>query len=228
MTRRGIWHGILLGLALGSGYVLQTFGLLTASATVSGFITGMFVVFTPLIARILLGQRTNRFTWLAVALAVAGLGLLALRGWSIGIGELLTMGCALFFGLHIVGLGAWARQDEAYGLAFIQIATVAMISAAAAAPNGVNIPLRLEVWGAVAVTAVFATAAAFIVQTWAQSLVPPTPAAVVMTMEPAFAGIFGVALGGDALTLRIIAGAGCVLAAMFVVQMKRIPTTRQG
>jgi drug/metabolite transporter (DMT)-like permease len=100
---------------------------------------------------------------------------------------------------------------------------VAVISLAVAAPHGINVPARAEVWGAVAVTAILATATAFLVQTWAQSIVPPTPAAVVMTMEPVFAGIFGVALGGDALTVRVVAGAACVLAAMFVVQVKRAP-----
>ena len=228
ITRRSLLRGTLLGLALGSGYVLQTFGLVTSSATVSGFITGMFVVFTPILSAVLLRQRTTRYTWLAVTLAVVGLALLALRGWSLGRGELLTLGCALFFGLHIVGLGAWASEDDAYALALIQVVTVGLISAAAAAPDGINIPARVEVWAAVAVTAVFATAAAFVAQTWAQSLVPATPAAVVMTMEPVFAGIFGVVLGGDALTPRIVAGATCILAAMFVVQLKQSSAPRQG
>jgi drug/metabolite transporter (DMT)-like permease len=223
MTRQGLLRGFLLGLALGAGYVLQTFGLLTASATVSGFITGMFVVFTPLVSWALLHQRAGWNTWLAVALAVAGLALLALHGWSAGIGELLTLGCALFFALHIVGLGAWAPRHQAYGLAFIQIVTVGSASLLVALPHGIDAPLRIEVWGAIAITAVLATAAAFLIQTWAQSIVPPTPAAVVMTMEPVFAGIFGVAFGGDAFTLRIIAGAVCVLTAMFLVQMSQAP-----
>jgi drug/metabolite transporter (DMT)-like permease len=216
---------VLLGIALGLGYITQTFGLLSASASVSGFITGMFVPLTPVMAWLLLSHKTNRITWLAVVLATIGLALLGLHGWSIGIGELLTLGCAIFFAIHIVGLGEWSARHETYGLTLIQISTVAVISLIAAAPGGVALPPDGGVWMAVGLTAVLATAIAFLVQTWAQSLVSPTRAAVVMTMEPVFAGIFAVVIGGNHLTLQVIGGAICVLAAMFMVQLKSLPSS---
>lgn len=227
MTRSELSRATALGTALGAGYVMQTYGLLSASATVSGFITGLFVVFTPIISWVLLRHRTGRNMWLAVGLACAGVALLGLNGWSVGTGELLTLGCALFFAIHIVGLGTWAPLRNPYAFAFIQITTVAAISLVLAAPRGINVPFESEVWSALAVTAVFATAVAFVVQTWAQSLVSPTHAAVIMTMEPVFAGIFGVALGGDHLTLRIVVGAAFVLAAMFVIQVKQAKRSLQ-
>jgi drug/metabolite transporter (DMT)-like permease len=222
MSWAGIWHGILLGVILGLAYVTQTYGLLSVSASVSGFITGMYVVLTPVIAWLLLKQKINIVTWLSVLLAFTGLALLSLHGWAVGIGELLTLGCALFCALHIIGLGIWSSRHDVYGLATVQIATVAVISLLASIPGGISVPPNASVWGTIAITAVFATALAFIIQTWAQSLVPATPAAVVMTMEPVFAGVFGITLGGNDLTWRIALGAGCVLAAMFMVQFTSI------
>jgi drug/metabolite transporter (DMT)-like permease len=220
LTRRSLWQGFVLGIFLGLGYITQTFGLLSASAAVSGFITGMFVVITPVMAWLILRHSVNRNTWLAVVLATFGLALLGLHGWAVGNGELLTLGCAIFFAIHIVLLGAWSSNNETYSLTLVQIATVAIISLLVSAPGGITLPPDSGVWIAVGITAVLATALAFLVQTWAQSLVSPTSAAVVMTMEPVFAGIFAVIFGGNELTIRILIGAACVLAAMFIVQLK--------
>jgi len=222
-----LWHGVVLGLVLGSGYITQTYGLLWASAAVSGFITGMFVVLTPVMAWLILRQRIHWNAWFAVGLAAVGLALLGLHGWSVGLGELLTFGCAVFFAVHIVGLGYWSPRHDTYRLTVFQIGTVAVVSLIAAAPGGVALPPDAGVWGAVGLTAVLATAIAFLVQTWTQALVPPTRAAVVMTMEPVFAGIFAVVFGGNQLTLRIIGGAACVLAAMLIVQIRSVPASQK-
>jgi len=220
MSRRGWWRGIVLGILLGMAYITQTQGLLYTSPAISGFITGMSVVFTPVVAWLLLRQKIGPRTWLAVGLACLGLALLSLHGWDFGTGELLTLACAIFVAFHIIGLGQWSAEHETYGLAFIQIATVAVISLIAAASGGITLPPDAEVWRTIGITAILATAVAFFVQTWAQSLVSPTHAAVVLTMEPVFAGVFSVALGGEQLTLRTILGALCVLAAMLIIQLK--------
>lgn len=220
VSRRQLWRGAVLGTLLGLAYITQTYGLRTTSAAVSGFITGMAVVFTPIVAWLLLRDVVSFKTWVAVALACAGLALLSLHGWAFGTGELLTLACALFLAFHIIGLGRWSAQHEPYGLALIQIATVAVISLIAAAPGGFTLPPDAEVWRTIGMTAVLATSLAFLVQTWAQSLMSATHAAVIMTMEPVFAGVFAVVIGGEHLTLRTIGGAVCVLAAMFIVQLK--------
>jgi len=212
-------HGVVLGLALAAGYVAQTYGLRRTPATVSGFITGLFVVFTPLCAGLVLRRRVDVVSWLGVGVATAGLALLSLHGLSVGRGEAITLLCAIAFALHIVGLGEWSTARDAYGLAVVQLSTVAVISAVAAAPDSLAPPPDSGVWGAILLTALAATAIGFFVQTWAQAHLAPTRAAVVMTMEPVFAGIFGVAFGGDDLTVRIVVGAVLVLAAMFLVEL---------
>ena len=220
VTRLELLRGVGLGTVLGLGFIAQTYGLRYTSAAISGFITGMFVVLTPVMSWILLRRKTNRNTWMVVALATAGLALLSLNGWSVGIGELLTLGCAVFFAIHIVGLGEWSSQYEPYTFSLLQIGTVAVISLIAAIPEGIAVPPDPEVWIAIGITGVLATAVAFFVQTWAQSLVSATRAAVVMTMEPVFAGFFAVVIGGNQLTLRAIVGAACILAAMFIINLK--------
>ena len=219
-SREQLKHGFLLGLALGAGYITQTYGLLYASATVSGFITGMFVVLTPLISWIILRKNINRKNWLAVILATVGLAFLSLRGWAVGPGEVLTLACAIFFAIHIVGLGEWSVKHDAYNLAVLQIGTVAVVTLLAASPDGITLPPDAGIWGIVALTAILATALAFLVQTWAQSLLSPARAAVIMTMEPVFAGFFGVLIGGNTITVQIIVGAVCILAAMLLVTLK--------
>jgi drug/metabolite transporter (DMT)-like permease len=220
VTRLELLRGVGLGTILGLGYIAQTYGLRYTSAAISGFITGMFVVLTPVMSWILLRRKTNRSTWMVVALATVGLALLSLNGWSVGIGELLTLGCAVFFAIHIVGLGEWSSQYEPYAFSLLQIGAVAVISLIAATPGGIAVPPDPGVWEVVGITGVLATAVAFFVQTWAQSLVSATRAAVVMTMEPVFAGLFAVVIGGNRLTLRTLAGAACILAAMFIINLK--------
>jgi drug/metabolite transporter (DMT)-like permease len=184
----------------------------------------MFVVFAPLISSVLLKRRVGTIAWLAVAVSTAGLALLGLRGWALGPGELLTLLCAFFFGLHIVGLGEWTKGQDAYALALIQIATVGVVSTAAALPEGLQLSWNLDLWLAIIVTSVLATGLAFVVQTWAQSVLPPTQAAVILTLEPAFAGVFAVILGGERLSFLMIAGGLCILGANWLTLIPRPPT----
>ena len=218
MSRRGWAVGTLLGLALGGGYLAQTYGLRTTPASVSGFITGMFAVFTPLVAALVLRRHIAGRSWLAVALATLGLALIALHGLSIGAGELLTLGCALAFAVHIVGLGEWSADFDAFGLTFVQLLTVTLLCAVFAAAHSLAAPPDLGVWGAVLLTGLAASAFGFAVQTWAQAHLHSVRVAVVLTMEPVFAGLFGVAIGGDHLGVRTIVGALCVVGAMLMVE----------
>jgi drug/metabolite transporter (DMT)-like permease len=212
-------HGVILGVALAAGYVAQTFGLERTPATVSGFITGLFVVFTPLCSGLLLRRKVGATAWFAVGVATIGLALLSLRGVSVGTGELITLLCAVSFALHIVGLGEWSTPGDAYGLAVVQLSTVAVVSIVIAAPSSLAPPPDAGAWGAILLTSLAATALGFFGQTWAQAHLLPTRAAVVMTMEPVFAGVFGVAIGGDVLGPRTVVGALLVLAAMYLVEL---------
>lgn len=213
------WRGLVLGLLYGVAQILQTAGLAHTAASVSGFVTGMYVVMTPLFAAVLLRHRVRLPAWVAVLLATAGLGLLALRGFSFGYGELLTLASAALYALHIVGLGAWSSGKDALGLAVVQMAVIAMVCGVAAVPGGFVLPAGPGDWMSVVYMALVAGAFALVMQTWSQAHLPPTRAAIVMCMEPVWAAVFAVLFGGESVTLRLLAGGGLILAAMYVTEL---------
>jgi drug/metabolite transporter (DMT)-like permease len=217
LGRRGWSRGIILGLALAGGYVTQTLGLRYTSAAVSGFLTGLQVVFTPLLAWLLLRHRPGARAWVATLLAVGGLAVMSLHGLTFGLGQLLTVAAALLFAGQIVGLGFWSSAQDAYGLATVQLLTVAACCWTATLPHGPRAPARLSDWGAIVVTAVVATAIAFVVQSWAQSQLSTTRTAVVLTMEPVFAALVAWSVG-EKLGWSVVAGGGLVVVAMLVCE----------
>ena len=213
------WHGTALGLLYGLAQLLQTEGLRTTSASVSGFLTGMYVVLTPLLGALLLGARVGRTAWSAVALATVGLGVLSLQGLAVGGGEALTLASAALYALHILGLGRWSRSGNALGLTVVQLWAVAAVCLVGAVPGGVALPDRTGDVAVLLYMALVAGAAALVVQTWAQARMSAERAAVVMTMEPVWAGLFAVTLGGEALGPRVLVGGALVLAAMYLVEL---------
>lgn len=218
LTRESRRHAVVLGGLYGVAQILQTAGLAHTAASVSGFITGMYVVATPLFAAVLLRTRITALTWAAVALATAGLGVLTLNGLSIGYGEAITLVAAMLYALHIVGLGAWSAPGQALGMSIVQLMVIAVVCLVATAPDGVVLPSEPRDWLSVVYMAVFAGAAALVGQTWAQSILPPTRSAIIMSMEPVFAAFFAVLLGGESLTLRMVLGGLMVLGAMLVIE----------
>jgi drug/metabolite transporter (DMT)-like permease len=220
LSRRQLWRGAVLGAIYGSGQLLQTWGLSMISPSVSGFVTGMYVVFTPILATVLLRQRMPPVVWLAVGMATLGLALLSLNGFSVDKGVWLTLLSALLYGLHIVGLGHWSRADEAFGLSAVQMAVIALVCLLATAGHGgPMLPPDRSAWMATLYMALIAGAGAMLMQTWAQAHLPATRAAIVMTTEPVFAAGFAVLLGVDALSWRMLVGGGLVLAAMYLVEL---------
>ncbi|GAA4366580.1 DMT family transporter [Nocardioides caricicola] len=212
-------QAVVLGGLYGVAQILQTAGLAHTPASVSGFITGMYVVATPLFAAVLLRNKITGTTWAAVLLAFAGLAVLTLDGFSIGYGEALTFVAAMLYALHIVGLGAWSNARDALGLAILQVVMVAVICLVASAPGGIVLPDNRQDWLAVVYMAVFPAALALLGQTWAQAHLSATRTAIVMSMEPVFAAFFAVLLGGESFTLRMATGGAMVLAAMLLVEV---------
>ncbi|MGW4128589.1 DMT family transporter [Amycolatopsis japonica] len=226
LSRRQWGHGVLLGLALSAGYIGQTYGQQTTSASMAGFITGMAVVFTPVIAGLLLRQRISRTIWCAVAIATAGLATMSLRGFAIGPGEGLTLLGALFFALHIVVLSEWSTAKDAYALTVVQLGVAGLLCLALSSPDGIDFPADGGFWASVIGLAVVATSAGYLIQAWAQSRLSASVAALVLTLEPVFAGVFGVLLDNDELTVRIIVGAALVVGAMFLAEFRSSPSVK--
>ena len=128
MNRDLILRAGVAGIFLGSGYIFQTLGLERAGAAITGFVTGLYIVLTPIFASIFLRQRVDRFTWICIAIATIGLALLSIRGWSVGFGELLTFISAIFFAIHIIALSKWSSGRDAYAMTVVQLAMCAIVS----------------------------------------------------------------------------------------------------
>jgi drug/metabolite transporter (DMT)-like permease len=219
LTARQWLQGAALGTVYGLAQILQTVGLAHTAASVSGFLTGMYVVFTPLLAAAVLRRPVGRVTWIAVAAATVGLAALSLRGFALGFGETVTLASAVLYAVHILGLGAWSVGRDAIGLSVVQMGAIALICTLFALPGGITIPTTGADWTGMLYTALVAGALALVVQTWAQAHLPATRAAVIMTMEPVFAAGFAVAFGGESPTARMLLGGGLVLAAMYLVEL---------
>jgi drug/metabolite transporter (DMT)-like permease len=215
-------RGVLLGVALGLGYVTQTIGLEQSTAAITGFFTGLYIVLTPVFAWLLLRQKIASKVLLGVIIATIGLGVITLGGLGFDVGTISLLACAILFALHIVGLGRWSPGRDTYALTVVQLATVAVICWIGALFNpsdpGFQAPPDADVWNAVLFTAIFATAIAFFVQTWAQSIMDASRVAIILTTEVVFAALFAVALGQEVLSLRTVIGGALMVIAMLIVE----------
>lgn len=217
-----VGKGLLIGSALGAGYIFQTLGLERTTPAITGFITGLYVVLTPLLAFIFLKERLTLAMWGYIFLAVIGLAVLSVQGWSVGFGELLVLISALFFGIHIILLGKWSKGLDAYALTVVQLTSCSLLAAIPTSLNGYIAPPDMQVWSVVLFTAIFATAFAFVIQTWSQARISTTKVAVILTMEVVFAALFSFMYGMEPFTLRLAVGGGLVLIAMLAIVQPRV------
>ncbi|MEO6867767.1 MAG: DMT family transporter, partial [Gaiellales bacterium] len=220
LSRVGMRRSAMLGLFYGVAQVLQTWGLHYTSPSISGFVTAMYIVFTPLILAVLFRTRVGAHAWIAVLIALIGIAVLSLQGLSVGPGELLTLASAFVYAAHIVALGIWARDHDADALSTIQLGVIVLVAIAAMPfDGGVQLPSTASQWWAVLYTGVVAGTIVLLLQTWAQARIAPTRAAVIMMLEPVFAAGFAVAVGVDQVTLRMLIGGSLVLVAMYIVEL---------
>jgi drug/metabolite transporter (DMT)-like permease len=228
LNRPVLVGGAGLGLLYGGAQVLQTLGLASTSASVSGFLTGLYVVATPLLGAAILRQRIRGTTWAAVVLATAGLAVLSLTGVSTGYGELLTVASAVVYAGHIVALGRISTPGTALSLSLVQLVvitlTCGLLAVLPISGTGLQLPSSGRDWVVVAYLGLVAGALTMVLQTWAQARIEPTRSAVVMAMEPVWAAGFAVALGGEVVTVRLVAGGLAILAAIYLAELG--PRTR--
>lgn len=210
-------HGGITGLFLAAGFIFQTYGLDMTGAAVTGFITGLYVVATPLFEQFFGGQKLGRVIWISIAIATTGLGLLSLKGFSVGIGELLVLISALCYTGQIIGLSKWSGGRDLWAMTFMQIFVVAVVTGIAAILEGFQTPPDNGVWGVIVFTAIVCTVTAFVVQTWSQAIIESTKAAVIMTMEVVFSALFAVTLGGEVLSVRTLIGGLLVVISMYTI-----------
>ena len=200
LPARGVVAGVAVGVLLAAAYGLQTAGLGRTTVASTGFITGLYVVFTPILALILFGTAVPRALWLGVALAVVGLLLLNGVPGGSTLGNLLVLGNAVFQAFQITAMERVAPRYDPRALTFLQMATACVgFTAIAAARGELEMPHGRTVWGALLVTGIFAGALGYLIATWVQARTTAARAALVFTLEAPFAALFGVLLADEVL-----------------------------
>jgi drug/metabolite transporter (DMT)-like permease len=200
LGRGGFAAGAVLGALLGVGIGLQTAGLERTTVSSTGFITGLYVVLTPLFGLALFRTRVGLEVWLGIVLSVAGLAMLS--GVHVGStnGDLLVLASSAAQALQILMVERYANRYDAVALTLVELATcLGGFLVLALARGELSLPRGWTVWGALVVTGVFASALAYLIQVWAQRQLSAARIALVFSLETVFAGLFGYWLSGDRL-----------------------------
>ena len=215
--KAGAWMGVFLT----GGYLFQTFGLERTTSSNAGFITGMFVVLTPLLGAIFLRQRAGVTAWAAAAVATLGLYLLSGTGGSLHVvGDLLVFACAISFSIHILVTDPAVKIHDVKGLLVVQLTLCGLVSLAwAGAAGDLVVPSGQTVWIALAITSLLASVLAFYVQAYAQTHASPARIALILASEPAFAGLFAWMLKGETLDAWGWLGAGLIMISIIAVEL---------
>ena len=219
LGRSGWRAGVGLGLLLALGYALQTAGLERTTVSSTGFITGLYVVFTPLLSYVLFRLRVGAAAWAGVVLATVGLALLSGVGAGDPVGDALVLAGSAVYSLQIVLMERYAPRYDPLALTEAEmLAAFVGFTAVAFALGQVELPRGWTVWGALLVTGVFASALAYLVQTWAQRRTSATRTALAFTMEPVWTAIFGIWLAGDRLGTWGWVGCAVIMAGILLAE----------
>ena len=221
LAAHGWRAGLVMCVFLTCGYVFQTLGLERTSASNAGFITGLFVVLTPLFGAIFLRHKAGWLAWLAAGVSAVGLFLLSHTGGTGDLeGDLLVFGCACCFALHILATAHGVANHDVGALLAVQLAVCGLSTFGVATFMGdLRAPSDSSLWIALVVTSLFATAVGFYVQTYAQRHASPARTALILASEPAFAGLFAYILLGETLTALGWLGAALILSAIVTVEL---------
>ena len=213
--------GVVIGLLFAGGQLTQTWGLTTTTPAVNAFLSGLYVVITPLLAGVLFARRLERSVWVAVALSMIALAAFTVVPGSasggFGTGEILTLVSAVLYAGQILWTGRVTRPDRAIQLAVVQSAVVAITMGGFAIPGGIELPARASWWLALLYLAVVCGALTLVLQIWAQVHIDPVRAAIIMCSEPLWTTVFAVAFARQRLDPTLVVGGSLSLAAMLAV-----------
>ncbi len=218
-----LFFGIILGIFLFSGFSTQTFGLLYTKSSIVAFVTGLNVICVPFLAYLFFKDKIKTNTLIAAFLSCIGLYFLTMSGTlSFSKGEFLSLICSVFFALQIVFTGKFSKKTNVFILVFVQLVTVSILSLIFSLFLDVktfDISYDYAFFKAVIITAIFATVYAFLVQTYMQQFTSATKTAIIFTMEPVSAGIFGFLAAGEILSFKQILGAIIIILATLLAEI---------
>ena len=213
-------YGAVAGVVLAFAYITQTIGLELTTASISGFLTGLYVVLTPLLAWLVLKQKISLKIAIGAVLAAIGLGVLSGAATTVEfqIGQIWLIVCAVLYAVHLLVLGKFGQGRDSYRFAMLQIGFVAIVTWVFALADGYQAPPNGSVWFAIVFTALLSTVFAFWVQTWAQTIIEPSRVALLITSEVIFTALLAVGVGQEPLTLTMVVGGSIMVVAMLLVE----------
>lgn len=233
LAKRVLGPGLLLGSLIFVAYFLQTEGLARTTATNAGFITCLYVVFTPILASFLFRQRVPGAAWLAVIVAVVGMALLSVADLGeirLHLGDLLVLGGAVVWAGHVTGVGYFAPKFPAWAISLAQMAVTFALQLVAVAGVGlrINEVSSARVWPLLVITGALGSGVAYTMQIMAQQTVTAVRAVVLLAGESVFAALFAAVWIGERLSILQWAGAIIVLGAMTFSELaaRRPPAMR--
>jgi len=223
-VRSGRRAGLIVGLLLALGHAFQTIGLDLTRSTNAGFITGLYVVFTPVIAAIFLRRRPAGVVVFGVAITTIGLALMSVQVeagiLTVNVGDFLVLVAAIIYAGQIVALGRFSPESDARVLTLQQLSVTAIFFVLLLPTQPINAPTSWTVWSALLATAIGSTVFGISVQTWAQARISPTRAAVIFSMEAPFAALFAYLLADERLPGYAWAGAALIMAGVLIVEVR--------
>jgi drug/metabolite transporter (DMT)-like permease len=222
--RRAIPPGLVLGALLFLGYALQTAGLARTSATNAGFITGLYVVFTPVLALVVLRQPTGPAAWAAVAISVVGLAFLSVESLDAPqprFGDLLVLASAVAWAGHVVAVGRFTGRFSSTGLALNQMAVASGFHLVGSFVVGTGLQPQhaASVWTMLFLTGILGSGVAFTLQVFAQRRLTPVRAAIILAGESVFAALFAAVWLGERLLPHQWLGAAFTVSAMVLSEV---------
>ena len=224
INKESVFYGCVLGIVLFAGFSTQTFGLLYVKSSIVAFITGFNVILVPFLALLFFKQKISKNVFLASLIALIGLYFLTMSGeLKFAYGEILVLICALMFALHIVLTGQFSRKGNVFIIVCFQFLTVSVLSlifSLSLEEVTFNVNFDYIFIKAVVITAIFATVYAFLIQTYMQQYTSASKTAIIFTMEPVSAALFGVYVGNEFLSSYQIFGAVLIIFATLLAELK--------
>ena len=224
LNKSSIRYGIILGILLFLGYATQTYALIFTTSTIVAFLTGLFVVFVPLLSYIFLKETININVLIASFISFIGLYFLTMSGsLDFGFGEILGVFCAFFIALHLIATGKLPQKLDIFIVVTIQFITITILSLIISLifeQKTINIQFSPIFIKAIIITSIFATVYAFIIQTYVQQFISSTKTAIICTLEPISAAFYGVIIGGEILITTQYIGAVLIILATVIAEIK--------
>ncbi|WKA54445.1 DMT family transporter [Planococcus shixiaomingii] len=222
LNKKTIIQGMILGIFLYAAFALQTVGLQYTTPSKNAFLTAVNVVIVPFLALVLYRRKIDFFELSGAILAMIGVGVLSLKvNGAVNIGDLLTLGCAVFFALQIFYTAKYVKDSDPILLTLVQISTAAVIGVLVVALKGDPI-VAVEREGILSLVylGVFSTTIAYLLQTMAQKWLSETTAAIILSTESFWGMVFSVALLAEVMTFKMVIGAALILCAIIISETK--------